>query len=225
MPRPALSVRAGFTLLELLVVVGIIGVMTGLVIPAFSSIGQSGALNSAGNEMADLMGLARQNSLSKNGMSAIVLVTNTSTREQVVSVMQLLPRQDDQPLQSSDWTAITGWIPLPAGVFADVSPSDPGTCTTFQNASNGAPVSSGPPLPYVSIGGMQPATYKYALFCSGGSLLSASNAMLFLSNGHVDPPTGNAVFTPPILSGSSYPGNYYRLTVVAATGRVEIDRP
>jgi Tfp pilus assembly protein FimT len=213
------------TLIEMLVVVGIIGVMTSMVVPAFNSIGRTASLNSTGNQIADLMSMARQNSVSKNGMTAVVLVTDTTCGQQALAVMQLLPLENDQALTSSNWTQITGWFRLGAGVFADVNANDSSTCTTFQTAVNGAAQTSGPPLPVVTFGNKQPGSYKYVLFNSSGALFSGSNAMLFLSNGTIPAGSVSGAFNPPVAPGSSLPSRYYKLTAIAASGQVKIDLP
>ena len=213
------------TLIEMLVVVGIIGVMTSMVVPAFNSIGRTASLNSTGNQIADLMSMARQNSVSKNGMTALILVTDTTSGQQALTVMQLLPLENDQALTSGNWTQITGWSRITGGVFADVNPNDSSTCTTFQTAVNGAAQTSGPPLPVVTFGNRQPGTYKYVLFNSSGALFSGSNAMLFLANGILPTGSTSGAFNPPIASGSSLPSRYYKLTAVAATGQVKVDLP
>lgn len=50
----------GFTLLELMVVVGLIGLMTFIAVPAFKGFGQSNKLISAQRQIGDDVGLARQ---------------------------------------------------------------------------------------------------------------------------------------------------------------------
>ena len=52
--------RRGFTLTELLVVIGIIGLMLALVLPAFTGLGRSAGMNSAVMQVRTTLALARQ---------------------------------------------------------------------------------------------------------------------------------------------------------------------
>ncbi|MCX6960183.1 MAG: prepilin-type N-terminal cleavage/methylation domain-containing protein [Verrucomicrobia bacterium] len=100
---------AGFSLTELLVVIAILGTLAVLAVPAFNQIGGAGGLASAGNQVANMVNLARSQALARNSMTALVLATD-STLEQAyraVAVFELAPRQDGQTAQTSDWRQIS----------------------------------------------------------------------------------------------------------------------
>ncbi len=53
----------GFSLIELLIVVAIIGVLTGLMVPAFQSIAGAGKIPSAANQIASILEFARNEAI------------------------------------------------------------------------------------------------------------------------------------------------------------------
>src|SRR5688572_20486513 len=71
--------RGAFTLVELIVVIALIVLLVALVAPAFTGSGRATALKAGGNNVANLALLARQNSLTKNAMTALVVISNSKT--------------------------------------------------------------------------------------------------------------------------------------------------
>ena len=69
----------GFTLAELMVVVGIGGVLAGLVAPTLSSYARTSALQAAARELATVINLGRQIAISQN-TTVCVEVTGTNIR-------------------------------------------------------------------------------------------------------------------------------------------------
>ena len=63
---PGRPIRQGFTLLELLVVLTIMGIILGLTAPAFTSIAVGSGLNRSGQILSDQLALARQEAVTKN---------------------------------------------------------------------------------------------------------------------------------------------------------------
>jgi uncharacterized protein (TIGR02596 family) len=60
------SRRAGFSLIELIVVISIIALLTLLIVPAFNSLGRASQLTTATGSILDELNLARQTALTRN---------------------------------------------------------------------------------------------------------------------------------------------------------------
>jgi len=212
----------GFTLIELLVVVAVIVIMAGLAVPAYTSIGKGSQLSASGNRVANLINLARQNSMSKNSMTAFLVLTDSRINNayQSVALMEL-------PNQSSVWTQISNWETLPSGTIIDPgpdgNPSHPYQFS-FNNSSDTTPLPGVPqqPFPPISYGGRHAGTYRYEIFLPNGSLLSGSAVQIRLAEGLIS--SGVATYTHPDPKGGG-PANYYEVTILAGTGRTKIDRP
>ncbi|XHR29766.1 MAG: Tfp pilus assembly protein FimT/FimU [Chthoniobacteraceae bacterium] len=206
------SSRFAFTLLELLTVMGIAALLVTTVTPALTKMGKPAELNGSGNTVANLMNFARQNALSKNAMTALVLVTDASVTPQnrLLTVLEL-PVHSDNSTQasSSDWKQITKWETLDAGVVI----SD----WTYPAQS------VSPALPQLLYGGKTLSSFKYLLFLPNGSIAGDSSPTVQLVEGYMPKGGSTPLYTGAVKNGT--PANYYKLTVLNATGRVKIDRP
>jgi uncharacterized protein (TIGR02596 family) len=74
MPSHQRAGRAGFSIVELLVVVAIVGVLAVLTLPAVSSIMQSSDLTRAGQMFADQINLARQMASAQSSVAEVRLI-------------------------------------------------------------------------------------------------------------------------------------------------------
>lgn len=205
---------AGFSITELLVVTAILATLAGLVAPAFNQIGSAGALASAGNQVANLVNLARTQALARNSMTALVVATD-STLEQAyraVAVFELAPRQDGQTSQTTDWRQISKWETFRNGVIVD-----PALTLNEKSDSAATPGVPAPALPSMQISGKPVGAFRYLVFLPGGTLLSGQTESLKLKEGYFPPSSATPVFT--------HASNHYGITILPATGRTIITRP
>lgn len=97
----------GFTLVELLTVTCILAILASLAVPALISSWRSSALTAAGNTLADVAALARQNALNRGTVVALVISDRiTTSTSQGVTLLEFDPL-------TSRWKQSHQWIRLP----------------------------------------------------------------------------------------------------------------
>jgi general secretion pathway protein H len=79
---------AGFTLLELLLVLSILALLTAIAVPLLTSPSDGVRLRSAGEQIAAALRLARAGAIARNGEVAIVIETESRTIHQNGSAVQ-----------------------------------------------------------------------------------------------------------------------------------------
>jgi prepilin-type N-terminal cleavage/methylation domain-containing protein len=206
--------RHAFTLVELLVVMAVIVSVMAMLVPAFKNIGKANLLTASGNQVTNLANFARENAMSKNAMTALILLNDPALADmnRSFALYELTPPTNGAQSKSGDWRQISKWEALGSGVIAD-------QCT-FEDSTQPPPTA----LPSLKYGATAVSSYKYVVFLPGGALLSGSTAQVRLCEGYYPKGAGNPVYTSS-RGSSGTAANYFKVSILAATGRTKIDRP
>jgi prepilin-type N-terminal cleavage/methylation domain-containing protein len=208
---PRRTEKFGFSLIELLTVMALIGFLSALIAPVVSSIGKASSLVTTGNKLAVLVDQARQNSMARNVMTALVITDQGTTGDYRAATLLEYNAEDTAP----QWKQITKWENFPVGVLVDTLAEG----SSFLSTAGGA-------LPFV------PPVLKYR-----GNPVTNYASRVFLPNGGLSTPTGPAqiklvegivqdgsvTYTRPASAGKA--ANFYTIAIVGATGRTKIARP
>ncbi len=204
----------------MIVVIAIIGIIVAVVVPSVRGFGQSASLTSSGNLIANLANLARQNAVSKNTMSALVLLGNQGS-DQDYRALALLEFD-----AVSGWSQVGNWESLPNGVVVDCN--DTINCSFLANSPQPFPFLSrsgglkNPPLLFQGKPVADGSGYAARIFLANGTLQNAEKpAQLRLVEGFVQ--NGRAVYTRPNPKGG--PSNYYDIAILGLSGTTKVSRP
>ena len=208
MIRVSISRRVGFSLIELLTVMAVVGVLATLTVAAVRGIGGANSLTAAGNQIAALAFQARQHSMTRGACTALIISEDIGAQ----AVYALTPRSDGDAPETADWTQLTRWTTLPAGIAIDWAASS--------LASQSAALT--PPLPALTRAGQTVAGYRMLVFKPDGSLLGETDPPgLRVVEGQVDSNGGLVRSHPGSSNGSA---NVYDIRFLPASGRIKIDR-
>ena len=209
--------RPGFTLIEVIVAMAIIMIGIGFAVPAFQSIGRGTALSAAGNTVATLAASARQNSTSRNVLTAMIVLTGTGTEADCRTVGLY------EYGTGGYWQQIGKWETLPVGIVIDGQ--DWVNCSFMENSPDLPRLLDGSGESAVRYHGVPvpPTAFATRIFVPSGALSNPDKpAQLRLVEGFVD---GNSIrYTHRSTSGPG-PANYFDLAIVGTTGATKISRP
>lgn len=203
---------SGMTLIELLTVSALFVVMVSLVAPAIG-IGSARSLDGAGNRVAGMLELARQNAMTRSTLTALVVAVDGNDRYRAFTILEAAPRDDGTPLSASDWRQVNRWETLPEGISADADPFG-------VTAGSGAP-----PLPSLRYQGsdLPSSALRHVTFLPNGRVMNASMpSTIRLVEGFWD---GGSSPTYTRSVDASDPANFYEILVLPSTGRLKVHRP
>ena len=218
-PSPRLPIR-GLSLVELLSVMAVLVIVMGFIVPAVTGMARATALVSGGNMVTNLASLARQTAVSKNTMSALVLLGNQGTPEDYRAWTVL-----EYAAGGGGWLPVTGWQKMPDGIVVDFA--DATNCTFCEAQPTPFPFLTGPPArqnPPVDYFGKQvgPTAYAVRIYLPNGGLQNPEKpAQIRVIEGYAQ--GGQIVRTHPGTAGLA--ANYYDVAIIGASGVTKVSRP
>lgn len=185
-----------------------------VVVPSVSNYGRASALKTAGNKVAGMLDLARQEALSKGAMTALVLLTDGDEKYRALTILKINPKTDGTVPTQNDWEQISRWEKLPEGIIVDAG-QDP-----LEDSS--VPVMPGFPSAKLKFLGTFVTPSKYVVFLPNGSVYRAAEpSKLRLVEGAWN--AGRITYTR--KGDGNDPLNYYDIFVLPATGRIRTVTP
>lgn len=214
-PRSRAASR-GYSLIELLAVMAILSAFAGFTLGSLSPV-KANALTSGGNQIADLLASARQNSISRHAFTAVVIKSADIAR---YSAYCLFERTRNDDGNFADWRMLSPWRSLPEGVrfdpdaaavapaanFLARSPLPPAFPTSVKFRGEAVSMTSGAVL---------------QVFGPDGTLTKGEPVRLRLVEGAEG--AGDGIIYTGRKSGDR-PVNYYDIVVVRETGRTKVER-
>jgi type II secretory pathway pseudopilin PulG len=205
--------EGGFTLLEILLVMGVIAIMMGVLVPAVTSLSKSNGRKAA---IANLLGgieQARAEAIKSGQAAYVVFPTFGSGAQSTLDRYNYRSYAifEDDAASPGNVKQLTGWKSFPTGVALRAA----GTAALSNLADPGALT---PPVAFSFAPDADAAPLKCFKFNSNGEIQApAANVLLGVFEGYVD--NGSEVAT--TKDGSGNPSAVEYLTVSQFTGRAE----
>ena len=224
MTRPRTT---GFTLIEMLAVIVIIGIVVAMTIPAVTNLMKSGGVTAASREVSNTLGLARQLAITQRTFSRVVFPYGQSgpkTQDMWYRTYAVMTNRDNSAAALAGWAYASKWEYLPVGaVFLNVVPGAGLGALDDQNSLNGlnmaCPIPGTPGyqavLAYIEFGPTGAATP----LTSGGGASTVAITEGFMSG---TPPVPRPTTAKTITNTLA---NITTIGVDSIIGRIQINRP
>ena len=212
----------GFTLIEVLAVLGIVLLLTGFTVPAVVSLGKSNNLNTAARLVSDLLTVARSQAINGNAHVQVRVVTDrwvTAGSDDATAHYRKISLWQRGSTQTA-FNQFTAWETLPAGITLDSS-TDPSTKPGYQFPA------ADPPGTYLLSAALAntlnattgPATADLACleFAPDGTVCYNANVITLPSQVYLLLVDSN------LLSGGA--PNWAQIRAASLTGRISVVRP
>jgi hypothetical protein len=197
----------------------ILSALAGLTVGSLSPV-KANALTAGGNQIADLLASARQNSISRQAFTAVVIKSAGDARYSAHCLFELT-RNDDGNF--ADWKMLAPWRSLPEGVRFD-----PDAVTA--PAVNFLTMSPTPP-PFPLPASVQfhghavnlTTDVAYQIFAPDGTLTRGEPVRLRLVEA-AENLTGPGIIYTGRKGISGKPANYYDIVMLRDTGQAKVER-
>lgn len=123
-----LRARSAFTLIELMVVMGIILLLVAALVPAVTSLTKSNNINTAGRMISNVLTVARSEAINRRALIRFEVATSWPGDPDAAYRKFTLVQHD---LTSGADTQLTKWETLPAGVIFNPQDPTPGSGSYF----------------------------------------------------------------------------------------------
>lgn len=212
-----LRAAAAFTLVEMLAVIGVLAILVVAAGPAMLGGVRGSPLLQAGNQVTALAASARQAAVTKQSMSALVLLTAAGT-EQDYRAFTLMEFQEP-----SGWVQTQGWQELPPGVLVDPTTTQ---STFLVNGPASFPgLRTGqtqPPLKHLGRDLTPGSQYVARIFVPSGGLRNAQDpAQIRLVEGQLEG-TKVRYSRPGSHAGTA---DFIDVAIIGVTGTTKTSRP
>lgn len=107
----------GFSLLELLVVIAVLGILAAMTSLAISSLSQGTKLTTAGNLAVDLINNARQVARTRNTMTMVAMVSSGADTGRALAILAFSATNGT----NGSWSQIDKWRTLPEGIIIETN--------------------------------------------------------------------------------------------------------
>ncbi len=194
----------------------ILSALAGLTVGSLSPV-KANALTAGGNQIADLLTLARQNSLSRHAFTAVIIKSTGDARYSAFCLFELT-RNDDGTF--SNWTLTAPWKQLPDGIRFDPR-TFPGPANFVDMSTPPSTPSALPPIQFRGSALSVSTDAAYQIYAPDGTLTKGAPIRLRLIEGAED--GGSGIIHTGLQNGGQ-PLNYYDIVVVRETGQAKVER-